>query len=118
MVQSIVTGYRQTVRGNQNIKWEQNESINFGLDLEMFDGRLNFALDVYQRDTNDLLFAPQLPATAGGAAPPIVNIGQMRNTGFDFTMGTRGTFGDGINWTLTFNGSHYQNEILNIDGST
>ncbi|MEX0646206.1 MAG: TonB-dependent receptor [Balneolaceae bacterium] len=114
---NISTGYRQTVRGNPDIKWEENENVNVGLDLEMFDGRFNFALDIYQRDTNDLLFAPQLPATAGGAAPPIVNIGQMRNTGFDFTLGTRGEFGDGINWTLSFNGSHYQNEIRKIDGS-
>lgn len=114
---NVVAGYRQTVRGNPDIKWEENESINVGLDLEMFDGRFNFALDVYQRDTNDLLFAPQLPATAGIASPPVVNIGQMRNTGFDFTIGTRGTFADDINWTLSFNGSHYQNEILKIDGS-
>jgi TonB-dependent starch-binding outer membrane protein SusC len=114
---SIVTGYRQTVRGNPDIKWEENESINVGLDLEMFDGRLNIALDVYQRDTNDLLFAPQLPATAGAAAPPVVNIGQMRNTGFDFTIGTRGNFSRDLSWSLAFNGSHYKNEILNIDGS-
>lgn len=115
---NAVAGYRQTVRGNPNIKWEENESINVGLDLEMFDGRFNFALDVYQRDTNDLLFAPALPATAGIANPPVVNIGQMRNTGFDFTIGTRGAFGNGVNWTLSFNGSHYQNEIRKIDGSS
>jgi TonB-linked SusC/RagA family outer membrane protein len=114
---SIVQGFRQTVRGNSDLKWEENESINVGVDLEMFDGRFNFALDVYQRDTNDLLFSPQLPATAGIASPPVVNIGQMRNTGFDFTVGTRGTFGSDLNWTLSFNGSHYQNEIRRIDGS-
>ncbi|MCG2588028.1 SusC/RagA family TonB-linked outer membrane protein [Rhodohalobacter sulfatireducens] len=115
---SVVAGYRQVVRGNPNLKWEENESINVGVDLEMFDGRFNFALDVYQRDTNDLLFAPQLPASAGFAAPPIVNIGQMRNTGFDFTLGTRGTVGTDLNWTLSFNGSTYKNEIRKIDGTT
>lgn len=115
---SVVAGYRQVVRGNPDLKWEENESINVGVDLEMFDGRFNFALDVYQRDTNDLLFAPQLPATAGVASPPIVNIGQMRNTGFDFTLGTRGSFGNDLNWTLSFNGSHYKNEIRKIDGTT
>jgi len=114
---SVAAGFRQTVRGNPDLKWEENESINVGVDLEMFDGRFNFALDVYQRDTNDLLFAPNLPATAGVANPPVVNIGQMRNTGFDFTLGTRGTFGSDLNWTLSFNGSHYQNEIRKIDGT-
>ena len=114
---SVAAGFRQTVRGNPDLKWEENESINVGLDLEMFDGRFNVALDVYQRDTNDLLFSPALPATAGLANPPVVNIGQMRNTGFDFTLGTRGTFGNGVNWTMSFNGSHYQNEIRKIDGT-
>ena len=115
---SIEQGFRQIVRGNPDLKWEENESINLGFDLEMFDGRFNLALDVYQRDTNDLLFSPQLPATAGIASPPVVNIGQMRNTGFDFTVGTRGTLGDQVNWSLSLNGSHYQNEIRRIDGSS
>jgi TonB-linked SusC/RagA family outer membrane protein len=114
---SIEQGFRQTVRGNPDLKWEENESVNFGMDLEMFEGRLNFALDIYQRDTNDLLFAPNVPATAGVASPPIQNVGQMRNTGFDLSIGTRGTFGNDVGWTLSFNGSHYQNEIRRIDGS-
>lgn len=113
---SIVQGFRQTVKGNPDLKWEEVESLNAGVDLEMFDGRFNFALDVYQRDTDNLLFSPNLPATAGVANPPFVNVGKMRNTGFDFTIGTRGTINNDVNWTLSFNGSHYKNEILRIDG--
>jgi TonB-linked SusC/RagA family outer membrane protein len=115
---SVVQGFRQTVRGNPDLKWEENESVNVGLDLELLGGKYSFALDVYQRDTNDLLFAPQLPATAGVASPPVVNIGQMRNTGFDISLGTRGTIGDELNWNLSVTGSHYQNEILKIDGTS
>lgn len=113
---SIEQGYRQTVIGNPDLKWEENESVNAGIDLEMFDGRFNFALDVYQRNTNDLLFSPNLPATAGVASPPVVNIGKMQNTGFDLTLGTRGTIGNEVNWTVNFNGGHYKNEIVRIDG--
>lgn len=115
---SVFQGFRQTVRGNPDLKWEENESVNVGVDLEMFDGRLNFAVDVYQRDTNDLLFSPALPATAGVANPPVANVGQMRNTGIDFSIGTRGTISNEWSWSLTLNGSHYQNEIRRIDGST
>lgn len=114
---SVIQGFRQIVRGNPDLKWEENESINVGIDMELLEGRYTFALDVYRRDTNDLLFAPQLPATAGVASPPVVNIGQMRNTGVDFSLGTRGTFGDEATWSLSFNGSHYENEIRSIDGS-
>lgn len=113
---NIFQGFRQTVIGNPDLRWEKVESVNVGVDLEMFDGRLNFALDVYQRDTDDLLFSPNLPATAGVANPPVQNVGEMRNTGVDFSIGTRGSFNEEVFWTMSFNGSHYKNEIMRIDG--
>lgn len=113
---SIVQGFRQTVIGNPDLKWEENESVNVGLDLEIFEGKFSFAMDVYQRDTENLLFSPNLPATAGVVSPPVVNIGKMRNTGFDLQLGTRGTINDEILWSVDFNGSHYKNEIVRIDG--
>ncbi|MEX0944324.1 MAG: TonB-dependent receptor [Balneolaceae bacterium] len=112
----IVTGYRQDALGNPDLKWEENTSVNAGLDLEFFEGRFNFVLDVYERTTDNLLFAPGLPATAGRANAPIVNIGKMQNTGFDFTIGYRGNISRDLNLSISFNGSHYKNEILRIDG--
>src|SRR5690606_5894200 len=73
-------------------------------------------LDVYERNSDNLLFNPPLPATAGNAAAPIVNIGQMRNVGVDGSLGMRGMIGNGINWDLNINGSTYRNEIVRIDG--
>jgi hypothetical protein len=82
-----------------------------GADVVLFGGMLNVVLDVYRRNTNNLLFDPATPATAGIAAPPIVNIGKMKNTGFDFSIGHQGA-----SWNATFNGSHYSNKIVSIDG--
>ncbi|MEJ2240307.1 MAG: TonB-dependent receptor, partial [Gemmatimonadales bacterium] len=110
-----VVGYIQTALGNPDLKWEENESMNLGLDLEFLGGAASLVVDVYQRDTDNLLFDPLIPGTAGHAAPPIVNVGQMRNRGIDFSIGYGGTIGAG-NWRLTFNGSHYKNEIRRIDG--
>jgi TonB-linked SusC/RagA family outer membrane protein len=112
---SIVAGFRTTSLGNPNLKWEENRSMNLGLDVEFFGGSTNLVVDVYQRDTDNLLFNPPQPAPAGPAAPPFVNIGQMRNRGIDFSLGYRKTFGSGA-WGLTVNGSHYKNEIVRIDG--
>jgi len=113
---TIVAGFRQTSLGNDELKWEENESINVGLDVEFFGGRANLILDVYQRDTDNLLFDPPTPGTAGVAAPPIVNVGQMRNRGVDFSIGYRGTPGDNLSWSVNLNGSTYKNEIVRIDG--
>ena len=110
---NITAGFRQASLGNPDLKWEENRSTNVGADMALFNGNINVVVDVYRRATNNLLFAPQTPATAGVAAPPIVNIGKMRNTGIDFSIGHRGRA-----WNATFNGSHYKNEIVSIDGTS
>ena len=109
----IVGGFRQVALGNPDLKWEENRSINVGTDMVLFDGLLNVVLDVYRRQTNNLLFDPRLPATAGIASPPIVNVGEMRNTGFDLSIGHEGSW-----WNATLNVGHYKNKILTIDGET
>jgi TonB-linked SusC/RagA family outer membrane protein len=111
----IIAGFRQTSLGNADLKWEENKSINVGLDLEFFGGSTSLAIDVYQRDTDNLLFDPPVPGTAGVAAPPIVNIGQMKNRGIDFSFGYTGNIGS-ASYSVNFNGSHYKNEVVRIDG--
>ncbi len=108
---SIATGYTQTSLGNPNLQWEENRSQNIGADMVLFNGALNFVIDGYRRNTDNLLFDPQLPATAGQAAPPIINVGKMRNTGIDFSLGHQASW-----WNVTLNGSHYHNEIISING--
>jgi TonB-dependent starch-binding outer membrane protein SusC len=108
---SVVSGYRQTSLGNPGLKWEESRSINTGFDLGLWNGAINVVLDVYSRNTNNLLFDPALPGTAGAAAQPVVNIGEMNNKGFDISIGHRGQ-----SWDLSFNGSHYKNKIVRIDG--
>ena len=108
---SVVPGFRQTSLGNPNLKWEENRSTNVGADLALFEGKINLVVDVYQRETNNLLFDPRTPGTAGVAAPPIVNVGTMRNKGIDFSIGH-----NGASWSANFQGSHYKNEIVSIDG--
>ncbi|NUR35485.1 MAG: SusC/RagA family TonB-linked outer membrane protein [Gemmatimonadaceae bacterium] len=108
---NIAAGFRQSSLGNPNLKWEEDRSQNFGTDLALWDNRINVVLDIYRRDTDNLLFDPRLPAAAGQADPPIVNIGSMRNTGFDFSIGHRASW-----WNTTLNISHYKNEILKVSG--
>ena len=65
-----------------------------------------------------MLFDPRSPGTQGRADAPIVNIGEMRNRGIDFSIGYRGNLGEGTLWSVNFNGSHYKNKIISIDGVT
>jgi TonB-dependent starch-binding outer membrane protein SusC len=113
---SVAPGFKITAIGNTNLKWEENHSTNAGLDFEFAGGRGNFTVDVYRRNTSNMLFDPPLPATGGSAAPAIVNIGSMSNNGIDFSVGYHSTLGTGTVWSATFNGSHYKNKITKIDG--
>ncbi len=108
---TVSSGYRQTSLGNPDLRWEENKSTNIGTDLALFDGMINVVFDVYSRNTNNLLFNPAIPGTAGVAAAPIVNIGEMKNKGFDLSIGHTGE-----SWNATLQGSKYKNEIVSIDG--
>ena len=113
---SIVTGYRMTALGNPDLKWEENISTNVGLDLSLFERRINVVVDVYKRTVDGLLYAPALPATAGNASPPVVNVGTMENNGIDFSLGYKSQLTGEFQWEVELIGSHYKNEIVKIDG--
>src|SRR5262249_6736901 len=108
---TVAQGFRLTSLGNPDLKWEENRSTNVGADLAFLDGRVNVIIDLYNRATNNLLFNPALPGTAGVASAPIVNIGKMQNKGIDLSVGYQAT-----NWNVTLNGSSYRNKIVSIDG--
>jgi TonB-linked SusC/RagA family outer membrane protein len=108
---SVQSGYRETSLGNANLKWEENKSKNIGADMILFGDVLNVVFDWYTRDTDNLLYNPALPGTAGLASSPIVNIGKVSNKGFDFSVGHQAE-----SWNATLTGSHYTNKIVSIDG--
>jgi TonB-linked SusC/RagA family outer membrane protein len=110
---TIQPGYAVTAIGNANLKWEAQTSINGGVDMELFQSHAVLTVDVFDRNTDNLLFDPRTPATAGTASPPIVNIGKMKNTGYEVSLGYRG--GTRTQWSVTLNGSHYKNQIVSID---
>jgi TonB-dependent starch-binding outer membrane protein SusC len=113
---TITPGFKITKLGNSNLKWEENRSLNVGADLEFNQGKGSFTVDVYKRTSNNLLFDPATPATAGSAAPPIVNIGKMTNSGYDMSLGYKGVIGGSTFWSASVTGAHYNNYIVKIDG--
>lgn len=106
---NIAAGFRQTALGNANLKWEEDRSVNYGADAQFFDGLITSVLDIYNRQSNNLLYNPAIPGTAGIASAPIVNIAKVRNAGFDISIGHQSA-----NWSANFVGGHYKNKILFI----
>src|SRR5438094_2460060 len=61
---AVKAGFRQTALGNPDLKWEESRSTNIGTDAQLFDGAVSVVLDVYTRNTNNLLYNPAIPLTA------------------------------------------------------
>ncbi|PGH37289.1 MAG: SusC/RagA family protein, partial [Candidatus Nephrothrix sp. EaCA] len=114
---SVVEGYYRSQIGNPDAKWETSITKNIGLDGSFFKNRLEIIVDLWQKDTKDLLVQLPLPATNGfQAQAPFVNSAQIVNRGVDVQAMTSGKVngGSGIDYELTVNGSFLQNEISSI----
>ncbi len=112
----LAPGYVLSSIGNPGLKWEENVSTNVGFDASLAQGKFTLVFDLYKRAVDGLLFAPELPATAGSASPPFVNIGEMENNGWDLTLGYRANIGSELKFNADLNVGHYRNEIISIDG--
>jgi TonB-linked SusC/RagA family outer membrane protein len=114
---SAIPGYELTQFGNANAKWETTTSTNIGLDLAMFNNRLDFSVDWYTRITSDMLFPVSAPLTAGVATVPFQNIGTMRNRGIDLSLGYHGqAAGGNLTFDVQGNFSLYRNMVTKTTG--
>jgi len=117
---SVAEGYYRTRVGNPDAKWETAITKNFGFDGTFLNGRLDVIVDLWQKDTKDLLLALPIPATNGfDAASPAVNIGSMVNKGIDIAVNTKGKITSDLNYDLGITAGFLKNEITGIaDGLT
>lgn len=114
---SAISGFMPSTLGNENVTWETTETLNLGVDAVLMDSKLNFSVDVWQRYTSDMLFREPIPQVMGTATAPFVNIGEMKNTGFDIELGYNNTALDGkLKYNVTATASHYKNEIMKLSG--
>ncbi|MBK7133985.1 MAG: TonB-dependent receptor [Bacteroidales bacterium] len=111
---SFNPGFSQATFGNTDVKWETTTTTNFGIDATLIKN-LTATIDLWQRSTKDMLYRKQLPLVLGTATRPSINIGEMKNTGFDITLGYSNT---AMNGDLNFNAdlvfSHYKNELVKL----
>ena len=108
------TGFRQSTFGNPDVKWETTSTTNFGIDATLFKG-LTVNFDVWQRFTKDMLYPKQLPLVLGTASRPSINIGEMKNTGFDLTIGyANSTMNGDLTYSADLVVSRYNNELTKL----
>lgn len=98
---------------NPGIRWEETTQTDIGVELAMFDNRLQLEVDAYRRVTDGILFAAPIPSYLGAAAPTR-NISEVLNEGIDLKLDWRETRGR-FRYSIGTNMSFLDNEVLKVD---
>lgn len=110
---NVVSGIAPTQGANEDVRWEQTTQTNFGIDAELWEGKINFSLDYFNKITDDILLAIPVDVSYGLSAP-IQNAGSVRNSGFEINLGFFGEMGNSFNYTIDGNLSILSNEVLDL----
>ncbi|MET0242656.1 MAG: SusC/RagA family TonB-linked outer membrane protein, partial [Flavitalea sp.] len=100
--------------GDDNLKWEENKTFNVGLDFAILKNRISGAVDVFRRNTTNLLLSRQLPTTSGFASI-MQNIGKLKNEGVELQISTINIDGK-FRWSTDFNFTWLRSEVLDLGG--
>ena len=100
--------------GNVDLTWERTMNYNIGLDLSMFDRRLNFTVDAYIRNTTDLLL-DKAKAPSTGVTTAKSNLGELQNKGIEFQLDGYIFRNNDFYWRLATSGYMNRNKITKID---
>ena len=102
--------------GNEDLKWETSEQLNFGFDGILMGGRMTFGIDYFIKKTKDLLVWNTTPSLVIGGSTSPINAGNVENKGFEFELGWRDHIGD-FNYGIRGNLSTLTNKVTYIDPS-
>ncbi len=105
-----------TTMANPNLKWERNESMNFGIDYAIFGSKLSGSFDYYIRDTKDLLMSRTLPSVSGFSSV-LSNLGAVQNRGFEVTMNAGIMKKRNFIWNTSVSWWTNKNEIKHLYGA-
>ncbi len=99
---------------NADIKWEETRTWNVGIDYGFANNRVNGAIEFYKRKTVDLLTFANYPAGSNLTNKGNINIGDLENTGIEFTLNTRPVVTDNFTWNSNINVGWNKNKITRL----
>lgn len=112
-------GYINARYANPDLKWETTIQYNLGIDLALWNGRVDLSIDGYKKYTEDMLLQVNIPnylgGGAGGVGAPYSNVGKLENKGFEVALTTRNIEGNKLSWTTDFNFTLNRNIIKELD---
>lgn len=110
---TVQYGFYPSKLASPNLGWETTSSFNVGLDLSLWNGRLQSTFDFYVSKTKDLLLNRSIP-TINGTGSVMENIGSTKGHGFEWQIISNNITTRDFAWSTTFNISHHHTEIEDV----
>jgi len=119
----LVNGDAIGLLPNPDLKWEEAKKFDVGADFELLDRKMNLTLDYFVNTRKDLLISNiSVSGITGvygpGGASPTRNAGTVRNKGFEFAIGYKDNLSENFSFSLNYNFTTLNNEVLEVNNST
>ena len=106
-------GYTISSRGNEKVKWESSTQADVGIDLGIWNNKLNLTIDYFDKRTSDMLIPVPLPLIGGSASTPYVNAGKVENKGVEIELNYSNS-DHSLKYDIAANFAILANEVLSI----
>ena len=113
---AMVYGSKANRLANEDLKWEESEQTDLGIDLGFWNNKLTFSFDYYIKKTNGMIIEMPIPSYVGEARP-LANVGDMENSGVEFELGYRWNISD-VHFAVKGNASYLKNKLKNLGNDT
>src|SRR5690606_33686477 len=107
----LPSGFRAIQIGNDDLKWETTTQTNVGLDFGLFDQHLSGSLDLYYKETEDILVLPPYLGVIGEGGNRWVNGASMENSGLEFALQYKHSINDNLKYEVSGNIALNKNKI-------
>jgi TonB-dependent starch-binding outer membrane protein SusC len=120
---TLTNGTASGVIPNPDIKWEEAQKFDIGLDVEFLNKKLSLTTDYFIDDRKDLLI-PNVPVSgingsgAPGSAAPTINAGDVRNSGLEVALNYKNAISENFNFSIGYNATFLKNEVLAVNNGT
>ena len=114
---NYMSGLALDGRSNTDIKWELTKSLNFGVDISLFDSAWSLSGDYFIKTTDDMILRLQGSTLEGIGEFPNVNAGEVENKGFELSLNYQKNQGD-FTYKLSANVSKINNKVTSISNNS
>ena len=111
---NLIFGFAPSSPDNPSLSWETTTTTNLGLDFGILANRVSLSVDIYQNDTEDLLFDVPAPAISGFKGSLTLNSGAIQNKGIEVELTSTNIRKGPFTWKTMFNFSRNVNEVKSL----